>query len=61
MIKTYSMPTISANVTKKELNVIRKCLILEDVFRNFYGIHKIILFILKSLMECLERMKIKLF
>lgn len=55
------MPTISANVTKKELNVIRKCLILEDVFRNFYGIHKIILFILKSLMECLERMKIKLF
>jgi len=46
------MPTISANVTKKELdaireyanacgetmsNLIRKCLISEAVFRNFYG------------------------
>lgn len=46
------MPTISANVTKKELdaireyanacgetisNLIRKCVISEAVFRNFYG------------------------
>ncbi|MHA7646654.1 hypothetical protein [Nitrosopumilus sp. S4] len=46
------MPTISANVTKKELdaireyanacgettsNMIRKCLISEATFRNFYG------------------------
>jgi hypothetical protein len=46
------MPTISANVTKKELdaireysnacgetmsNLIRKCLISEAVFKNFYG------------------------
>jgi len=46
------MPTISANVTKKELhaireyanacgeamsNLIRKCLISDAVFRNFYG------------------------
>ncbi len=46
------MPTISANVTKKELdvireytnacgetmsNLIRKCLISESIFRNFYG------------------------